>query len=95
MQANSKGLIFFGACAVVAVAVVVIEEWPTIKETYYEVRARRRQRRMAVNPHQHHHHISIEEEEHSMTTSGIREPLPPQEMIMRSRTVSFLGYYGC
>jgi hypothetical protein len=78
---NHQGLILFGACAVVAVAVVVIEEWPMIKETYHEVRARRR-RRMSVVPHEHHHlHLSTEEV--GMAASGIHEPL--QEMTMRSR----------
>jgi len=78
------GLILFGACAVVAVAVVVIEEWPAIKETYLEVRSRRR-RRMTVDPHEHHRspnqHPSTEDV--TMTASGFHEPL--QEMTMRSR----------
>lgn len=89
--ADPKGLILFGACAVVAVAVVVIEEWPAIKETYLEVRSRRR-RRMSVAPHEHHRspnqHPSTEDV--TMTASGFQEPL--QEMTMRSRNTVYLGY---
>lgn len=89
-----KGLILFGACAVVAVAVVVIEEWPTIRETYREVRARRR-RRMSVAPHEVYSHRSQNQgnnhggmaEEPAMAASGIHEPL--QEMTMRSRNNVF------
>ena len=64
-----------------AVAVVIVEEWPMIKETYHEVRARRR-RRMSVVPHEHHH-LHLPTEEVAMAASGIHEPL--QEMTMRSR----------
>jgi hypothetical protein len=82
IHSDSKGLVIFGACAVVAVAVVVIEEWPTIKETYQEVRARRR-RRLIVCAHEHH--LPISEEEQPMAASGINEPV--QEMTMRSRNI--------
>ena len=81
---DSEGLLFFGACAVVAVAVVVIEEWPTIKETYHEVRARRRQRMMNGH-HRRHYHDRVPVDE-SLTASGIHEPLQ-QEMTMRARNV--------
>jgi hypothetical protein len=81
-----QGLLLFGACAVVAVAVVVIEEWPTIKETYLEVRDRRRRRRMSVAPHEYHRPSSVSpEQEQSMVASGIQEPL--QEMTLRSRNL--------
>lgn len=81
-----QGLLLFGACAVVAVAVVVIEEWPTIKETYLEVRDRRRRRRMSVAPHVYHRPSSVSpEQEQSMVASGIQEPL--QEMTLRSRNL--------
>ena len=79
-----KGLILFGACAVVAVAVVVIEEWPTIKETYFEVRDRRRRRRISVAPHEYHRHSSPDAEQ-VMVASGVHEP--PQEMAMRARAL--------
>lgn len=91
LQSDSEGLLLFGACAVVAVAVVVIEEWPTIKETYKEVRARRR-RRMVVTPHEtrlHHHTLPVVDE--PMTASGYHEPLQDQEMTMRSRNVLVLS----
>lgn len=89
--ADSQGLILFGACAVVAVAAVVIEEWPAIKETYFEVRARRR-RRMIVTPHEHYNfpNQNLSTEEVTMAASGIQEPL--QEMTMRSRNTVRLAY---
>src|SRR6266496_900017 len=87
MQSDSEGLLLFGACAVVAVEVIVIEELPNFKETYNEVRARRR-RRMIVTPHEtplHHHTITVVDE--PMAASGIYEPVQQQEMTMRSRNV--------
>jgi len=88
IESNSQGLIIFGACAVVAVAVVVIEEWPAIKQTYQEVRAARRRRRMLL-PVQNHAHtfttpVQQDEEQEPMMASGIHEP-PVHEMTMRSR----------
>jgi len=81
-----KGLILFGACAVVAVAVVIIEEWPAIKETYIEVRDRRRRRRMSVAPHEYDRSLGFEQQPgQPMGASGIQEPL--QEMTMRSRNL--------
>jgi len=81
-----QGIIIFGACAVVVVAAVVIEEWPNIKETYIAVRNRRRQRHrgLLVRAHQRHSHVP-EEDQLSLAASGIHDP-PPQEMAMRSRT---------
>ena len=85
-ESNSKGLIIFGACAVVAVAVVVIEEWPTIKQTYQEVRAAQRRRRLlSVQSHTHTFPRGEEDEQEPMMTSGIHEPAAIQEMTMRSR----------
>ena len=68
-------------------AVVVIEEWPTIKETYNEVRARRR-RRMMTAPHETHlhpHPLPVVNE--PMMASGFHEPVQQQEMTVRSRNV--------
>ena len=70
----------------VAVAVVVIEEWPNIKQTYQEVRAARRRRRM-LPVHSHSHSFpaaQLDEEQEPMMASGIHEP-PVHEMTMRSR----------
>ena len=87
MQTDSEGLLLFGACAVVAVAVVVIEEWPNIKDAYNEVRARRR-RRMLITPHETHlHHPTIPIVDEPMAASGIQEPVRQQEMSMRSRNI--------
>ena len=92
-HSDLEGLIIFGACAVVAVAVVVIEEWPNIKETYYEVRARRRRRRL-VPPHQHYYTVPVDEQ--PLAASGIHEPVQEtQEMSMRSRTTVLPRFNNC
>lgn len=84
VPSDPEGLIIFGACAVVAVAVVVIEEWPTIKETYSQVRARRR-RRMVVAPHQR---FDASADDQPLNASGIHESVhEAQEMTMRSRNL--------
>jgi hypothetical protein len=80
-----QGLIIFGACAVVAITVVVIEEWPTIKQTYREVRARRRQRLAAAHQHSSFEYLSAEEEQ-PLAASGIHDG--HQEMNMRSRNTT-------
>jgi hypothetical protein len=81
-ESDREGLLIFGVCAVVTVAVIVIEEWPAIKETYQEVRSRRRQRRrMQVEPHQRE-----DTGEETMMASGIQES--SREMTMRARNVT-------
>jgi hypothetical protein len=86
-ESDREGLLIFGVCAVVTVAVIVIEEWPAIKETYQEVRSRRRRRRMVVEPHERQ-----DTGEETMMASGIQESL--REMTMRARNVMQNFFHG-